>query len=37
MLKNHKLFLFDMEGTLYIGNRLFDFTKTLLERIRSNG
>ena len=37
MLKNHKLFLFDMDGTLYIGNRLFDFTKTLLERIRAKG
>ena len=22
-----KLFLFDMDGTLYIGNRLFDFTE----------
>lgn len=37
MLKYHKLFLFDMDGTLYIGNQLFDFTKTLLEKIRSNG
>lgn len=37
MLKNHKLFLFDMDGTLYIGNRLFDFTKELLAKIRENG
>lgn len=37
MLKNHKLFLFDMDGTLYIGNRLFDFTKELLEKIRLKG
>ena len=25
-IKNIKLFLFDMDGTLYLGNRLFDFT-----------
>lgn len=37
MLKNHKLFLFDMDGTLYIGNQLFDFTKDLLTRIREKG
>ena len=37
MLKNHKLFLFDMDGTLYIGSRLFDFTKELLSRIRQKG
>lgn len=37
MLKNHKLFLFDMDGTLYIGNELFDFTKALLAKIREKG
>lgn len=37
MLKNHKLFLFDMDGTLYIGSRLFDFTKELLAKIRQKG
>lgn len=31
------LFLFDMDGTLYLGNRLFEFTKELLERIKSAG
>jgi len=36
-LKNCKLFLFDMDGTLYLGNRLFDFTKELLHTIRENG
>ena len=36
-VKNIRLFLFDMDGTLYIGNRLFDFTKELLERIRESG
>ena len=36
-IKNIKLFLFDMDGTLYLGNQLFDFTKDLLEKIRENG
>ena len=31
------LFLFDMDGTLYLGNQLFEFTKELLERINSVG
>ena len=34
---NIKLFLFDMDGTLYIGNRLFDFTKELLSTIKKQG
>lgn len=29
-----QLFLFDMDGTLYLGNRLFPFTKDLLSEIR---
>lgn len=32
-----KLFLFDMDGTLYIGNRLFDFTEELLASIKKSG
>ena len=36
-LQNMKLFLFDMDGTLYLGNRLFDFTIELLRQIRENG
>ncbi len=36
-IKHQKLFLFDMDGTLYLGNRLFDFTKELLETIRKSG
>ena len=36
-LKSCKLFLFDMDGTLYLGNRLFDFTKELLATIRATG
>ena len=37
MIKDIKLFLFDMDGTLYLGDRLFDFTKELLETIRQKG
>lgn len=32
-----KLFLFDMDGTLYLGNRLYDFTIDLLTQIRRTG
>lgn len=37
LFKKIKLFLFDMDGTLYIGDRLFDFTPRLLETIKQNG
>ena len=36
-IRNIRLFLFDMDGTLYIGNKLFDFTAELLQSIRSTG
>ena len=36
-LKKIKLFLFDMDGTLYLGDRLFDFTNELLDTIKRNG
>ncbi len=36
-LKNIKLFLFDMDGTLYLGDRLYDFTKKLLATIKKQG
>ncbi len=36
-LKSIKLFLFDMDGTLYLGDRLFDFTRELLAVIKSQG
>lgn len=32
-----KLFLFDMDGTLYLGNRLYDFTIELLDTIKQQG
>ena len=36
-LKDKKLFLFDMDGTLYLGNQLFDFTLELLHTIKERG
>lgn len=36
-LKHKKLFLLDMDGTLYLGNQLFPGTKSLLKRIRAQG
>ena len=37
LLKRINLYLFDMDGTLYLGNRLFPFTMELLDTIRSQG
>ena len=36
-LKSIRLFLFDMDGTLYLGNELFDFTAELLDTIKKQG
>ncbi|MBN2505019.1 MAG: HAD-IIA family hydrolase [Bacilli bacterium] len=35
ILKNKKLYLLDMDGTLYLGNRLFKETLAFLEQIKS--
>lgn len=35
--KNIRLFLFDMDGTLYLGDQLYDFTKPLLSAIKAKG
>ena len=37
LLRSMKLFLFDMDGTLYLGDRLYSFTIELLETIRKTG
>ncbi len=37
MLENIRLWLFDMDGTLYLGDRLYDFTTELLDTIRESG
>ena len=36
-LRDIQLFLFDMDGTLYLGDRLFDFTTELLDAIKAKG
>lgn len=36
-IKDIKLFLFDMDGTLYLGDQLYSFTKELLAAIRDKG
>ena len=36
-LAKMKLFLFDMDGTLYLGDRLYSFTTELLQTIRDAG
>lgn len=37
LLKSIQLYLFDMDGTLYLGNQLFDFTTELLQTIKATG
>lgn len=37
VLQNIELYLFDMDGTLYLGDRLFPFTKELLSLIKRSG
>ena len=36
-IQRMKLFLFDMDGTIYLGDELFSFTIPLLRRIRETG
>lgn len=36
-IRSMKLFLFDLDGTLYLGDRLYPFTSALLRRIRETG
>ena len=36
-VKDIRLFLFDMDGTLYLGDQLYPFTKELLATIRAQG
>ena len=37
MKKTYKLIALDMDGTLYIGDRVFDFTPELLSTIKKAG
>ena len=37
LIQKTKLFLFDQDGTLYLGSRLYDFTIPMLEKIKATG
>lgn len=37
VIRSKRLFLFDQDGTLYLGSRLYDFTIPMLERIKATG
>ena len=37
MPREKKLFLLDMDGTLYLGDRLFDCTLPFLKKAKENG
>ncbi len=37
LLREKKLYLFDMDGTLYLGNQLYDFTRELLQTMKKTG
>ena len=37
IIQNTKLFLFDQDGTLYLGSQLYDFTVPMLEKLRATG
>ena len=36
-LKDKKLFLLDMDGTIYLGDKLFDGTLDFLAKVTQNG
>lgn len=37
LLRGIRLYLFDMDGTLYLGDRLYDFTADLLKTLKATG
>ena len=37
ILRGKNLYLFDMDGTLYLGDRLYDFTVELLDTLKATG
>ncbi len=37
LLRSKKLYLFDMDGTLYLGEKLYPFTIALLEKLKATG
>ncbi len=37
ILREKKLYIFDMDGTIYLGNRVFDFAVNFIKKLRENG
>ena len=37
ILRSKKLFVFDMDGTIYLGNQVFDFAIRFIDHLRANG
>lgn len=37
IIKNKKLFIFDMDGTIYLGGIPFDFARRFIKNLRANG
>ena len=37
ILNDKKLFIFDMDGTIYLGNQVFDFAIEFIKNLRANG
>lgn len=37
MFENKKLFIFDMDGTIYLGNRVFGFAIDFIKKLREHG
>ena len=36
-LKNKKLFVFDQDGTIYLGGRVFEYAIEFIKNLRKNG
>lgn len=36
-LASKKLYIFDMDGTIYLGNRVFDYAVSFIKKLRANG
>ncbi|MBQ4193214.1 MAG: HAD family hydrolase, partial [Clostridia bacterium] len=37
LLQSKRLFIFDMDGTIYLGGRPFDFAVRFIRRLRASG
>ena len=37
IIKNKKLYIFDMDGTIYLGGVPFEFAKRFIKNLRSSG